>query len=479
MSMPEAGRPKAEVLAALREFKKKDVAWEEGRVMTSIFLATQEGREVAEEAYTMYLWENGLDPSAFASLPQMEREVVGMAKAHLRGGPDVVGSFTSGGTESCMLAVKTARDWCRTHRPHITKPQIVIPATGHPAFHKGCQYFGVEAVVTPIDPVTCRADVAAMAAAITDQTILVVGSACSFPHGSVDDITAIGKIAKERDLLFHVDGCIGGFLLPLWRRLGATVTEFDFTVPGVTSMSMDFHKYALCAKGASVILYRDAELRRHQFFCYSNWPGYAVVNTTMQSSKSGGPIAATWATLNHYGYEGYLEVAKGLRQATERCREIVDGIDGLRIVGEPEICLLAIGSDGANGVDVFAVADKMEARGWHMYPQLGRQGMEATLHVTMLPWTVERIDAWGEELRQAVEEVRQQPAPEGGGLAAMAASLDLEGLSAAQIGELMEAAGIDPKAIGGEMAEINRLLDALPPRVTDEVFRVFLDQLTR
>ena len=479
MSIPKAGRSKADVLAALREFKTKDIPWEEGRVMTSIFLATQEGREVAEEAYTMYLWENGLDPSAFASLPQMEREVVAMAKAHLRGGDEVVGSFTSGGTESCMLAVKTARDWNRAHRPHITKPQIVIPATGHPAFHKGCQYFGVEAVVTPIDPATCRADVAALAAAITDQTILVVGSACSFPHGAVDDITAIGKIAKERDLLFHVDGCIGGFLLPLWRELGAAVTEFDFTVPGVTSMSMDFHKYALCAKGASVILYRDAELRRHQFFCFSNWPGYAVVNTTMQSSKSGGPIAATWATLNHYGYDGYLDVARGLRAATARCVEIVATIPGLRIVGEPEIGLLAIGADGDDGVDVFAIADKMEARGWHMYPQLGRQGMDATLHVTMLPWSVERIEAWGEDLKKAVEEVRREPAPEGGGLAAMAASLDLESLTAAQLGELMEAAGIDPKAIGGEMAEINRLLDSLPPRVTDEIFRVFLDQLTR
>lgn len=479
MSMPKSGRPKAEVLAALRGFKKKDIPWEEGRAMTSIFLATQEGREVAEEAYTMYLWENGLDPSAYASLPQMEREVVAMAKAHLRGGADVVGSFTSGGTESCMLAVKTARDWNRAHRPHISQPQIVIPATGHPAFHKGCQYFGVEAVVTPVDPVTCRADVDAIAAAITDRTILVVGSACSFPHGAVDDITAIGAIAKERDLLFHVDGCIGGFLLPLWRDLGAAVPEFDFTVPGVTSMSMDLHKYALCAKGASVILYRDAELRRHQFFCYSNWPGYAVVNTTMQSSKSGGPIASAWATLQHYGHDGYLAVARGLRAATERALAIVDAIDGLRVIGKPEICLFAIGADGPNGADVFAVADRMEARGWHMYPQLGRGGLEATLHVTLLPWNVERIDAWGEDLQRAVAEVQAQPAVEGGGLAGMAAGLDLEGMGAAQIEELMTLAGIDPTAIGGEMAEINRLLDSLPPRVTDEIFKVFLDRLTR
>ncbi len=479
MPLPRAGRPKAEVLSALREFKARDVPWEEGRVMTSIFLATREGREVAEEAYTLYLWENALDPSAFASLPRIEREVVAMARDHVRGGVDVVGSFTSGGTESCMLAVKTARDWCRTHRPEITRPALVVPATAHPAFHKGCQYFGVEAVVTPVDPITFRADVGAMEAAVTDQTILLVGSACSFPHGAVDEIGAIGQLALDRELLFHVDGCIGGFLLPFWREMGAGVPEFDFTVPGVSSLSMDFHKYALCAKGASVVLYRDAELRRHQFFCYSNWPGYAVVNATMQSSKSGGPLASAWATLQHFGHDGYLAIARALRDATARAIDAASATDGLRVVGKPEISLFAIGADGADGADVFAVADRMEARGWHMYPQLGRFGSPPTLHVTILPWVAERIDAWSNDLREVVAEVRAQPVATGGGLAAMAAGLELEKLDAKQIEELMAFAGIDPQAIGGELAEINHLLDALPPTIADEVFRVFLDRLTR
>jgi glutamate/tyrosine decarboxylase-like PLP-dependent enzyme len=481
MGLPAQGSPKDDVLEKLASFKDDDIAWESGRVMTNVFLATDEGRKVAEEAYTMYLWENGLDPTAIASLPRLEREVAAMAGGHLGGGEDVVGSFTSGGTESCMLAVKTARDRVREHQPEITRPNIVIPVTGHPAFHKGCEYFGVDAIVTPVDPETCRADVDALAGAIDDQTILVVASACSFPHGSVDPIREIGAVAAERDVLFHVDGCIGGFLLPLWREMGAEVTDFDFTVPGVTSMSMDFHKYALCAKGASIILYRDAELRRHQFFTYSDWPGYVVVNSTIQSSKSGGPIAAAWATLRHYGLDGYLEVAGALRAATARSMEIVASIDGLTIVGAPEVSVFAIGSDAVDGVsvDIFAVASRMEEKGWHMYPQLGGHGLAPTLHVTLLPWNTDRIDEWGSDLAAAVQQVRSAGSTEGGGLAALVADIDLQHLTTAEIEGLMDMAGIDAKALGGDMTEVNHLLDDLPPEVTDRVLRVFLDQLTK
>ena len=480
MGLPTQGSPKDDVLEELASYKADDIAWESGQVMTNVFLATDEGRRVAEEAYTMYLWENGLDPTAIASLPRLEREVAAMASGHLGGDEHVVGSFTSGGTESCMLAVKTARDRARELQPEITRPNIVIPVTGHPAFHKGCEYFGVEAIVTPVDPVTCRADVDALASAIDDQTILVVASACSFPHGSVDPIREIGAVTVARDVLFHVDGCIGGFLLPLWREMGADVTDFDFTVPGVTSMSMDFHKYALCAKGASIILYRDAELRRHQFFTYSDWPGYVVVNSTIQSSKSGGPIAAAWATLRHYGLDGYLGVAGALRAATERSMEIVASIDGLTIVGAPEISVYAIGSEAVDGeeVDIFAVAAAMEQRGWHMYPQLGGHGLAATLHVTLLPWNTDRIEEWGSDLAASVEQARSA-GPADSGLADLVAEIDLGHLSTGEIEGLMDMAGIDAQALGGDMTEVNHLLDDLPPAVTDRILRVFLDQLTK
>ncbi len=273
-------------------------------------------------------------------------------------------------------------------------------------------------------------------------------------------------------------------------RAGAEVTEFDFTVAGVTSISMDFHKYALCAKGSSIVLYRDAALRRHQFFAYGDWPGYVVVNATIQSSKSGGPLASTWATLRHFGRDGYLAIAEELRAATARAVELVEGIDGLRIVGAPEICLLAVGADsdpdggGGNGgdglpVDVFAVADVMEAKGWHMYPQLGHGAFGPSLHVTMLPWSTARIDEWGRDLAEAVAQVRARPATTGGGLADLVADVDLGTLSDEDIEGLMAMAGIGAESLGGEMAEVNHLLDALPPEVTSRLLRVFLDQLTR
>ncbi len=477
MALPPHGSPTDDVLAELAAFKDDDISWGDGKVMTNVFLGTDEGRRVAEEAYTMFLWENALDPTAIASLPRLEREIVAMASGHLGGDDDVVGSFTSGGTESCMLAVKTARDRARELRPDIARPKIVIPATGHPAFHKGCDYFGVDAVVTAVDPETGRADVDAIADAIDDRTVLVVASACSFPHGSVDPIREIGEVTGRRDVLFHVDGCIGGFLLPLWRELGAPITDFDFTVPGVTSMSMDFHKYALCAKGASIILYRDAELRRHQFFTYSGWPGYVVVNSTIQSSKSGGPIAAAWATLRHYGMDGYVDVARSLKQGTDRAIEIIESIPELYVVGSPEVCVFAMGSD-SESVDILAVSAAMEAKGWHMYPQLSSHGLPASLHVSLLPWNVEHIEEWGTDLVAAVEQVAASVG-EAGGLAAMVAEIDVENLSIDEIEGLMDMAGIDAHALGGDMTEVNHLLDDLPADVTDRVLKVFLDQLTK
>jgi len=244
---------------------------------------------------------------------------------------------------------------------------------------------------------------------------------------------------------------------------------------------MDFHKYALCAKGASIILYRDAELRRHQFFTYSDWPGYVVINSTIQSSKSGGPIAAAWATLRHYGLDGYLDVAGALSTATDRCLDIVRSIDGLTIVGAPEVCVFAIGGQSVDGrpVDIFKVASLMEAKGWHMYPQLGSHGLAPTLHVSLLPWNTDRIEDWGSDLAAAVDEVLSAGVDEGGGLAALVAEIDLENLSIAEIEGLMEVAGIDAQALGGDMTEVNHLLDDLPPEVTNRILRVFLDQLTK
>jgi glutamate/tyrosine decarboxylase-like PLP-dependent enzyme len=477
MQIPESGESRDAILEQLNRFKDQDIVWETGRTFSHIFLASQEARRLAEEAYTMFLWENGLDPTLYRSLVKLENEIVAMAAAHLRGDGDVVGSFTSGGTESVLLAVKTARDRALARNPALERPQMVLPITAHPCFHKAAQYFQVEPIVVPVDARTFKADVAATADAITERTVLLVGSAPSYAHGVVDPMPELGKLALERDLLLHVDGCIGGFLLPWFRQLGAEVTDFDFAVPGVTSISMDFHKYAFAAKGASVVLYRNAQIRRHQFFSHSGWPGYTLVNPTIQSSRSGGPLAATWAVLNHFGAEGYRREAARLLGGTKRILAAIDAIPELYVVGRPEMCLIAVGSDS---VDVFRLCDEMQARGWHMYPQLKVGELKETLHLTVLPWNVDQLDDWEADLRECVARVKRTAATSDlAELEKALGGIDLEDLSTEQIEGLLGMAGLGAGDAPEGMAEINAILNELPPAVCNRVLTVFYDHMLR
>jgi glutamate/tyrosine decarboxylase-like PLP-dependent enzyme len=292
MRIPEQGWSRERVFAQLESYRDGDMPWRDGRTWAYIYDPGREAEQVIKDAFSSYLTENGLDPTVFPSSLRMENEVVAMAAAHLSGDEHVVGSFTSGGTESILLAVKAARDWAREHRPEIAEPEILLPETAHAAFQKAAYYLGLKPVLVPVDATSFRADPDAIRNAITPSTILVVGSAISYAHGVVDPIRELGQIALERELLLHVDGCMGAFLLPYFRRLGAKLPDFDFGVPGVTSISMDLHKYAFAAKGASTILYRSKALRKYQMYACSNWTGYTVINPTVQSTKSAGPIAA-------------------------------------------------------------------------------------------------------------------------------------------------------------------------------------------
>src|SRR4030042_1731035 len=231
-----------------------------------------------------------------------------------------------------MLAAKTPRDYSRAVRPEIREPELVLPAPGHAAFQKAGHYLGVRPVLVPVDPETFKADVDAMRRAITPNTILLVGSAVSHAPGVVDPIRELGQLALERNLLLHVDACMGGFLLPYFRRLGAPVPDFDFSVPGVTSISMDFHKYAFAAKGASTVLYRNKELRKYQIYTCAQWTGYTIINPTVQSTKSAGPLAAAWAVLNFIGDDGYLEIARQVLEATRTIADTIDKMDDLGLL---------------------------------------------------------------------------------------------------------------------------------------------------
>jgi len=296
-SFPKAGRSREDVLDTMRAARDHDIKWQRGRAFGLVYHISEEIDELLKEAFTMFFSENGLNPTAFPSLRKFESEVVAMTASLLGGDSNVCGNMTTGGTESLLMAVKTARDWARDHHPEISEPEIVLPDTAHPAFDKAGSYFDVRIVHVPVLE-DFRADVAAMQQAINPNTIMLVGSAPSYPHGVVDPIGELAAIAQERGLLFHTDSCVGGFMLPFIRKLGYEVPPFDFSVPGVTSMSADLHKFGYAAKPASVVLYRTPELRRKQMFVAINWPGGIYPSPTMTGSRAGGPIAAAWALMN-------------------------------------------------------------------------------------------------------------------------------------------------------------------------------------
>lgn len=475
MRIPEKGLGTDALFERLEGYRADDMPWRNGRTWAYVYDPGEEAEAVVKRAYASYLTENALDPTVFPSALRLEREVVSMAAAHLGGDERVVGNFTSGGTESIMLAVKAARDWARETRPEIGTPEMVLPETGHAAFQKAAHYLGVRCVGTPVDPRSFKADVAAMREAIGENTVLLVGSAVSYAHGVVDPIGEIGALARERGLLFHVDACMGGFLLPYFRRLGDPVPDFAFEVPGVTSVSMDLHKYAFAAKGASTILYRSAELRRSQIYACSNWTGYAVVNPTVQSAKSAGPLAAAWAVLHHFGEEGYLEIARTVRDATRRIVEGVEAVPGLRVLGRPEMNLVAFTSDE---VSVFHVVDEMKVRGWYVQPQLAFGPSPENIHLSVNPKSVVWVEELLRDLGACVERAREIPRGElAEKVKASFAHRDPASLTPETLAGLLGMAGVEGEGLPERMAEINEILNALPVSVRERLLVEYLNQL--
>ncbi|MFV8751331.1 pyridoxal phosphate-dependent decarboxylase family protein [Nannocystaceae bacterium ST9] len=477
LGLPAEGLDPDAITRLLEQYRERDVDWRAGKLWAYVFDPGEQAERVIKQAYMAYLSENGLDPTAFPSLLRFENEVVAMAIGHLGGDADVVGNFTSGGTESIMLAVKSARDWARSRRPDLRprRAKIVAPTTAHAAFHKAAHYLDLELVTVDVDPISFEADVAAMAAAIDDDTIMLVGSAVSYAHSVVDPITELGALAIERGLWLHVDGCMGGFLLPYFRRLGRAIPAFDFAVPGVSSISMDLHKYAFAAKGASVVLYRDRELRRHQIFTCAAWTGYTMSNATVQSSKSGGPVAAAWAVMRYFGDAGYLELARRVLAGTERVVAFVDAHPDLRVLGRPAMNHVAIASDT---VPLFRLAEAIDARGWFMQVQLSYANSPANIHLCINPVNLAGIDQLLADIAAAVDEVRDAPSsPLLARLQPMLAQIDIAALDGPTLRGMMAMAGIEPGSGAAIGAEINELFDFLDAPARARVVTEFMNEL--
>ncbi|MGI9576882.1 MAG: pyridoxal phosphate-dependent decarboxylase family protein [Microthrixaceae bacterium] len=478
--MPEQGLTEDEVFAHLDDIRTDDLDTKGGRTWAYVY---DPGRpdidRVAKRALVEFYDENGLDPTVFPSMLRLENEVIGIARDHLRGDEDVVGNFTTGGTESIMMAVKAARGWARENRPEIKSPKMVLPVTAHAAFHKAANYFDIEPGSVPVDTKTWKAEPEAMAAACDDDTILMVGSAVSYAHGVIDPIDELGRIALDLDVLLHVDGCIGGFVLPYFRRLGRDVTDFDFTVPGVTSISMDFHKYAYCPKNASVILYRDAALRRHQLYAKAAWTGYTVINTTFQSTKSGGALAATWAALNYTGDQGYLEIAERTLAAVDAIRAGIEEIDDLEVMGDPESNLVALTSETVN---VFDVVDQMRKQRWYVQPQLGFAGSRENIHLSIVGASFDLVPGLLGDLERACDAARREPTPPvDADLVALLESLDPATLDGEAFDVLLAGAGIGSDdgspALPDETAGINAILNVCPPELAERVLIEYFNRI--
>jgi len=391
--LPERGLSPDEVMARLRSMQVNDGDYHNARTWGLIYNAGPDVDAMVEAAGAHVMLENALNPLVFPSLREMQRDVVQTSAALLNGGDDCGGAMTSGGTESIFLAVATARDKARAERG-VRHGRMVMPKTAHPAFVKAAHYLDVEYVQMPLgeDLRTRAEDLAPM---IDEGTVLCVGSAPAYPFGMIDPIPEMAAAAAERGVPFHVDACLGGFMLPFLERIGCDVPAWDFRVEGVTSISADLHKYGYAIKGASVLLHRPKANLRHQVFQFSDWPGGLYGSQGFQGTKPAPPIAAAWAVMQYLGEEGYVRLA---RETLETARRLIDGVNatpGVHVWGEPDMTVAAIGS---REHDVFAIGDVLNQRGWHF----DRQSGPPALHLMASPRHKLVIDEFLSDLRDAV-----------------------------------------------------------------------------
>jgi glutamate/tyrosine decarboxylase-like PLP-dependent enzyme len=468
------GLSREQILARLEAMRAHDLPAHGGRTLAYVYdSGLVEADAVGLDALAMFAASNGLDPTAFPSLLRMENDLVGWAGRLLDAPDGFVGSATSGGTESLLLTVLAARE----SRP-VGAPSMVLPTTAHAAFHKAAHYFGVRPVLVDVDPVTCRADPDAMARAIDDTTVLVVASAPSYAHGVVDPVPQIAAAAAARGVRCHVDACVGGWVLPYLNE----TPPWTFAVDGVTSISVDLHKYAYTPKGVSLLLHREPALRRPQYFASANWPGYTMLNSTVQSTKSGGPLAAAWAVVHHIGDDGYRRLVGLAREATLALADAAAAIPALSVVVAPDATLLTLATDGT--CDVFTIADEMLARGWFVQPQMAFRSMPPSLHLTVSAATAPSVPELVVALREAVAAAQQAgPVVVPPQLGAMAASLDPTTLDDAAFDGLLQVAGLagadGDLALPDRMAPVNALLDVAPPPLREALLLAFLDRLSR
>ena len=415
-TIPEAGRERDDILAEMEEMKALEEArWGAGYASGSVYHGDKEHIEFLNKVYAINSQSNPLHADLWPSAIKFESEIVSMTANMLGaaqsgaepGTPEeICGTVSSGGTESIELAMKAYRDRAR-EKKGITKPEMIVPTTAHAAFDKAAQYFCIDIIRIPVGD-DFRADVAATEKAITDNTIVIVGSAPQFPHGVIDPIEELSELARARGIGFHTDACLGGFVLPWAEKLGYDVPPFDFRLPGVTSMSADTHKFGYAAKGTSVVLYRGHELRHYQYFTTTEWPGGLYCSPSFAGSRPGALSAACWAAMVSIGEQGYLENTRRILETAAKIRREVAEIPELQLFGD-SLFVIAFGS---KELDIYKVMDAMTERGW----SLNGLHKPACLHLcTTLRHTQPGVaERFIEDLKASVAYVKTNPSMEGG-----------------------------------------------------------------
>lgn len=399
LTFPSDGCSKQDLLNAMQQYMAADANYKEGKIWSLVYYSGDELSAFLQKAYTERWNETSAAEDLFPAIVELEKEVIAMAAGLLNGGENICGNISSGGTESVLLAIKTTRDFARATKPHITHPEMILPSTAHPAFLKAAEYFDIKPVMIPVDA-NFRADVNAMKKAITPNTIVLMGSAPNYPQGVVDPIKEIALLAQENNLCCHVDACVGGFILPFVKKAGYPVPEFDFSVPGVTSISADIHKYGYAARGASLVLYKNQELYKHQAFNIENWYSQQYISNTLLGARPAGPIVAAWSILQCLGEEGYLRLAKEVMQTAEKFKTAVQSMPELRILGNPSASVLGITSDE---LDIYMLADELDRYGW----SLERQQLPASLHFVITPAHTAVADKIINDLKECVQKLKK------------------------------------------------------------------------
>lgn len=434
MPIPEQPIAPDQVLARIRGMKSEDANWKGGRCFALVYSAGEAHEALLRKAHEAYFAENGLNPMAFKGLKRLEHEVV-QASANLFHGPEgAVGTMTSGGTESLLLAVKTYRDRAARTRRFVGTPEMILPRTAHVALEKAAHLFGVKLRFAPVGE-DFRVDVKAVKRMINRHTVMLVGSAPQYPHGVIDPIEALSELALAHELPLHVDACVGGFMLPFVERLGRKVPLWDFRVPGVTSISADLHKYGYAAKGASVIVYRDLDHLRDQFFIATEWPGGIYASPSLPGTRPAGPIAAAWAALHGLGISGYTQLTQDALTAKDRLVAGIAAIPGLRVFGDPPATVIAFGSQDP-ALDTFALADRLQAKGWHFDRDQNPDG----IHLTVMAGHLPVVDEFLADVRLEAEWVRAHPEAKREGSAAtygLMAKIPLRGMVKNAVLEVM------------------------------------------